>query len=115
MRTRDFFHCLFSMPFSLSFSPEFFLGTDEPEMIERSNRPLSVLQAIVSLTEEQRAEIAREVFGCETEELSAELILERVQKTDTCTDLSSPVEVWIDDEGFQSLLVYDDPTVSQLS
>ena len=97
------------MSFSLSFSPEFFLGTDEPEMIERRDRPLSVLQAIVSLTEQQRAAIAREVFGCDEEALSDDLILRRVMETDTCTDLTSPVEVWIDDEGFHTLLVHDDP------
>ena len=97
------------MAFSLSFSPEFFLGTDERDLIECSDRPLSVLQAIVSLAEQQRATIAREVFGCEEEALSDDVILQRVIETDTCTDLTPPVEVWIDDEGFHTLHVYDEP------
>ncbi|MDA1166429.1 MAG: hypothetical protein O3B13_25315 [Planctomycetota bacterium] len=95
------------MVFSLSFSPDFFLGTDERDLIERSDRPLSVLQAIVSLTEQQRATIAQDVFGCEAEELSDDLILRHVMATDTCTDLTPPVEVWIDSDGFHTVLVFD--------
>ncbi|NQV28315.1 MAG: hypothetical protein HQ518_28515 [Rhodopirellula sp.] len=97
------------MVFSLSFSPDFFLGTDERDLIERSDRPLSVLQAIVSLTEQQRAAIARDVFSCDTEELSDDLILQRVMETNTCVNLTPPVEVWIDSEGFHTLHVYDEP------
>lgn len=95
------------MAFSLSFSPEFLLGTEESDVIERSDRPLSVLQAIVSLTEQQRAAIAREVCGCDEKALSDDLILQRVMETDTCTDLTPPVEVWIDSEGFHTVLVFD--------
>ena len=95
------------MVFSLSFYPDFFLGTDERDLIECSDRPLSVLQAIVSLTEQQRAAIAREVFGCDEKALSGDLILQRVMETDTCADLTPPVEVWIDSEGFHTVLVFD--------
>jgi len=97
------------MAFSLSFSPEFFDGIDTPELIECSGCPLSVLQAIESLSREQRAAIARDVFGVDAADLSDDLIQQQVLKTDTCTNLTSPVEVWIDREGFHTVLVHDDP------
>ena len=95
------------MTFSLSVSPEFFYGTDSVELIEHSDRPSSVLQAIISLSADQRQKIAREVFECESAVLSDDLILHRVLKTDTCTDLTPPVEVWIDQDGIHTLHVFD--------
>lgn len=37
------------------------------------------------------------------------MILQRVLETDTCTDLTPPVEVWIDEKGFHAVLVHDAP------
>jgi hypothetical protein len=34
-------------------------------------------------------------------------IMDKIRKTDTVTDLSPPVEVWIDDEGFYTVLVHE--------
>ena len=103
------FPLLIAVPFSLSFSPDFFYGTDDPNDIECSQQPVSVLQAIVSLRAAQRREIAQEVFGCESANLCDEMILQRVLETDTCTDLTPPVEVWIDEKGFHAVLVHDAP------
>ena len=101
------------MAFSLSFSPEFFYGLNDSKEIEYSDRPLSVRQAIFSLSSEQRAGIARDIFDGDSRFLRDDMILERVIDTDTCTDLMPPVKVWIDREGFYTVLVYDDPSAVQ--
>ena len=99
------------MAFELSFSPEFFLNEGEPYDCdtEPSDRPTSVWQAIISIPEERYAEMARKVFGLDDhpEFLGPEAVLEKIQETNTCTDLRSPVEVWIDPEGYFTVKVYD--------
>jgi hypothetical protein len=35
-------------------------------------------------------------------------VLERIKETDTCGDLRSPVDVWIDDEGWWTLDIYEE-------
>ena len=78
-------------------------------------KPQSVLEAADAMTEEQRIDLGREVFGYDgetaqiwaTTESFAWDVLEKVRETDTCSDLRSPVSVWIDPEGFFTLEVYD--------
>jgi len=93
------------MTYALSFSNDFLMG-DDPEL-QPSLRPTSVLQAILSLSEQQRIQLARDIFGVSPDRLSAEMILDRAVATNTCENLDSPVRVWIDEAGFHTLLVYD--------
>src|SRR5215831_7827339 len=99
------------MAYSLSFTDEFFADETFPET-EPSARPTSVYQAIVSLDKRTKVEIAREVMNSPhpylyvTTESFAYDVLDKVRETDTCGDLSSPVDVWIDPEGFYTLDVY---------
>jgi hypothetical protein len=99
------------MAFSLSFSPEFFFAEGEPYDCDPqpSDRPVSVWQAIISIPEERYAEMASEIFGLDDhpEFLGPETVMEKIQETDTCTDLRSPVEVWIDPDGYYTVFVYD--------
>lgn len=95
------------MPFSLSFSEEFFTGTVPLEEVELCRRPTSVIQAIVSMTAEEYDALAREEFGIEPELLDPTDVLDRVRDTDTCTDLSPPVAVWIDRDGYFQLLIHE--------
>lgn len=96
------------MAFSLSFSPEFFIGPHDFEAVEfDEKRPTSVWQAIMAMSEDQYAEMAREVFGCEPEFVDADAVLTKIQETNTCRDLRSPVEVYIDPEGYFTVEVYD--------
>ena len=103
------------MAFELSFSPEFFLAEGEPYdrldlAVNVEGEPVSVYSAICALSEKERAEIAREVFGCDDwEAISAEAILDKIRETNTCRDLTSPVEVYIDEQGNHSVFVYDGP------
>lgn len=94
------------MPYSLSFSPDFILDND-PDELTASDRPTSVYQAILSMEEETWRQLARDVFGTEPAHLLPETILDRVVETDTCLNLDSPVEVWIDRNGTYQLLVYE--------
>ncbi len=96
------------MTYALSFSNDFLMG-DDPEL-RPSLRPTSVLQAILSLSEQQRIELARDIFGVLPDRLSAEMILDHVVSTNTCENLDSPVQVWIDEVGLHTVLVHDDET-----
>ena len=93
------------MTYALSFSNDFLIG-DDPEL-QLSPRPTSVLQAILSLSEQQRLQLARDIFGVSADRLSAEMILNRVVATNTCENIDSPVRVWIDEVGLHTLLVHD--------
>ena len=101
------------MSYSLSFSNEFFADETCPYDTEPSDRPTNVYQAIVSLPKAIKVEIAREVLKLEhpvmainTESFDWE-VLDKIRETDTCGTLSSPVDVWIDSEGWYTVDVYD--------
>jgi hypothetical protein len=101
------------MSYSLSFSEEFFTDETFPYETGRSKRPTTVYQAIISLPKSEQVSIAREVMKSphpvlyvQSESFACD-VLEKVRETDACADLSSPVEVYIDPEGWYSVLVYD--------
>ena len=94
------------MAYSLSFSPEFFCEGD-PDAIPTSDRPTSVYQAIVSMQSDTWVEMATDVFGVEPDQLDPWTVLEKVRETDACSNLCSPVRVWIDEGGFYGVDVYD--------
>lgn len=95
------------MAYDLSFSERFFLERDQHN-VAPSPQPTTIYQAIVSMQEKQWNEVAREVFGVEGSQLQPEAVFDRVVSTNTCSNLDSPVQVWIDAEGVHTLLVYDD-------
>jgi len=100
------------MAYGLSFAEEFFRGEEFP-CDAPSSKPTNVFQAIVSLDKRTKVEIAREVLKSphpvlySTTEAFAQAVLDKVRETDTCGTLSSPVDVWIDAEGWYTLDVYD--------
>ena len=102
------------MSFDLSFSPEFFMlpgelydGAEYPH----GDEPYSVLGAIrTTISEEGWRNIAVDVFGMGddmAQYLTEEAILSKITETNTCTDLRSPVTVWIDPEGYYTVDVYE--------
>jgi hypothetical protein len=105
------------MSYGLSFSEEFFTGNGENDIYEMppSEKPTNVLQAAVSLPPDQLQAIGQDVFGYDAEsaqiwsttESAAFEIVDKVRETDRCDDLSTPVTVYIDEEGYYSLTVYD--------
>ena len=99
--------------YELSFSPEFFFAEGEPyDHLSDTKRPVSVWAAIEGMRlhdPKQWAELAKEVFGLDNPEyLTAESVLEKIQETNTCGTLSSPVDVYIDPEGYFRVDVYDE-------
>ena len=99
------------MSFALSFADEFFWGDDEipPETLLRSPQPTSVYQALLSLTDHEWAELARDVFSVKPEHLDYATVIAKVRETNTCRNLDSPVEIYIDREGWYTLLIYESP------
>jgi len=93
------------MSYSLSFSPEFYDSEDDYS----ADRPFTVRQALEAMPDDRWAELAREVFGCEPEFLDTDTVMQKIAETDTCGTLSSPVDVWIDPEGYFTVDVYDAP------
>ena len=93
------------MTYALSFSNDFLMG--DGSELNPASHPNSVLQAILSLTEQERIQLARGLFGVSPDHLSAEAILDRVIDTNTCENLDSPVRVWMDEAGVHTVLVYD--------
>ena len=98
------------MSFELSFSPEFFLAEGEPYDggPAHGDRPTSVWGAIQkAMRNPVELRALAEVLGCHGRFVTEEAVLEQVQKVNTCSNLSSPVEVWVDPEGWVCLKVYD--------
>jgi len=94
------------MSFELSFSPEFFIGPfDLDGEVFDKERPISVYQAIRSMSDEDWKSMVNEVF--EGVEPGVDQVMSKIQETNSCRDLRSPVEVYIDDEGYHSVSVYD--------
>ena len=95
------------MSYALSFAPEFFWGDQPARESTPSDRPTSVCQALASLPDNEWAVLARDLFGTEPSDLELDIVMQRVLETNTCRNLDSPVEVYIDREGFHSILVYE--------
>jgi hypothetical protein len=101
----------------LSFSEEFFSGTGDPYEVVPSDRPTSCLQGIVSLPHETQIEIARHVLRSPCPDIYVDTeafafdVLEQLRKTDLCDGYDVPVRVYIDEECYYWLDIYegDDP------
>ena len=61
----------------------------------------------MSIEKETWRDLARHVFGVAPERLSADAVLRAAVETDTCDNPVSPVEVWLDPDGYYTVLVHD--------
>ena len=102
------------MPYDLDFSVDFFSAPDEPydtdAVLNSKGEPISLYGAIVTLVEslpkadlERLAALVDSAPG--TERFAWEL-LGLAKRTNTCSGLGSPVEVWIDTAGEFRCKVY---------
>jgi hypothetical protein len=96
--------------YGLSFGREFFRNEQRGDVLSHAptKRPTSVEQAVLQLSDETWARLARDVFDCEPEFLSIETVLQKIEETNTCLNLDPPVEVCVDADGEFTVLVYDD-------
>lgn len=92
------------MSYAHSFSPEFY---GDAEHTNPSERPTSVIDALTSMPEEEWRKMSCDVFRQAPERLTVDEVLERIIETNTVSNLNSPVEVWIDTDGFYRVLVYE--------
>ena len=51
--------------------------------------------------------MCREVFGCHPDYVDLDTVLSRILETDTVGTLSSPIDVWIDDDGYFTVDVHE--------
>lgn len=99
------------MSYELSFSPEFFHGEFGEEGVEVTDKPRSVLEALYSLEISTVKLIMKDVLGIDWQENYLpedifRLLLLQIRKVNTCSNLSTPVEVWIDELGDYTIEVY---------
>ena len=104
------------MSFELDFSDSFFFAEGEPYdrsdlAWNKSGNPVSVYSALCIFAEENEEDwdmMAQDLFDCPGCFLPVETVMDAVMETNTCTDLSSPVEVWIDPDGEWTIEVWED-------
>lgn len=91
------------MAYSHSFSAEFYgdVYNASPE-----DRPTNLADALASMPKEVWDDMAREVFGVSGDMLDIETVYSKAIETDTVGTLSTPVDVWIDSEGYYTVEVY---------
>jgi len=92
------------MPYELSFSPDFF---GDAYNAKKKRRPTNVADALASMPEAEWNEMAKDVFGVPGRMLTIDTVMDKIIETNTCSNLDSPVSVWIDDEGYYTILVYE--------
>ncbi len=92
------------MAFELMFSDEFF---GDCENARRCDHPTNVADALMSIPDDEWSEICREVFRCHPDHVDIQRAMDQVRETNTCGDISAPVDVWIDSEGWYTVNVYD--------
>ena len=90
------------MSFSHSFSEDFYGSEDEAV---KTRNPTTVWDAIASLSHSFRVDLAEHYFDKPEPDLTDQEIFDAIRSTDTVTDLSSPIEVWIDEEGEYTITV----------
>jgi hypothetical protein len=102
--------------YSHSFSPEFY--GDVYTRTSPKGHAENVADAIQDFWEEDKEnflDMVKEEFPewaeLDVDEYLSESlvadIMDKIRKTDTVTDLSAPVEVWIDDDGWYRILVHE--------
>ncbi len=94
------------MTYALSFAPSFFRDKFEVHPFPWG-KPRSVEQALIQVSSETWEQIAHRVFHCSANLLDIETVLQKVEETNTCLNLDSPVEVAIDPDSEFTVLVYD--------
>jgi hypothetical protein len=97
------------MAYSHSFSPEFY--GDVCDVLDQpwNPRPTTLADAMANMPKRLWREMARDVFGlrgAQVDYLDLETVLSKAIETDTVTNLCTPVEVWIDADGFYRVEVY---------
>ena len=73
----------------------------------KSKRPTSVAMALRSMPKKKWNAMCKDVFGCSPDFVDLDTVMDKIRETDTVGTLSVPVDVWIDEEGYYTVDVYD--------
>jgi hypothetical protein len=105
------------MSYDLSFSEDFFTGEGYESPSKRSTNVMQALESMAKFDRKEFDEMLGEVLGAKYKEVWGggghigetvfQELLDKVRKTNTCSSLSSPVPVWIDEHGDYKVDVYD--------
>ena len=114
------------MAYELSFSPEFFFAEGEPydctlDLDGLRNgivKPVSVYQALCAMSDEDLIAAFEAISPPENRPAWSGALLDcgrpdelwlwdSIMETNMCSNLDTPVEVWIDPEGEYTIKVYD--------
>ena len=98
------------MSFSLSFSDDFFFPEYDFYVEEPNDKPTNLYQAILTLERDNRKDFleACRIHGIAPDcEGTAFELVEAAKRVDTCTGLSAPIDVWLSEDGYISVEVYD--------
>jgi len=90
------------MSFSHSFSADFYDG-----VYGTRKRPACVREALEVMPKRKWNSMCRDVFHCKPEYVDVDTVMAKIVETNTVSNLDSPVEVWIDEEGYYRIDVYD--------
>ena len=98
------------MVYGHSFGPDFYWKEGEMDGdVKKSKRPCTVAQALFSMSKKDWNAMCRDVFpGVSPDYIGLDTVMEKIMETDTVSNLSVPVEVWIDEEGWHRVDVWDD-------
>lgn len=98
------------MPYDLCFSAEFFLAPGEPEdaepAVNSKGQPISLFSAISSMPADKLAELGVMIDVDPQASDFVWRLIDLAKKTDTATNVNSPIEVWIDKAGNYRVKVY---------
>jgi len=100
--------------YELSFTEDFFTGTNYFEDIEITDKPTNILQAIISMYENDKEnfeKMVQDVLGMSmpdymTEEIAYSL-LDNIREVNTCLNINNPVSVYVDSQGDYTLKIYE--------
>ena len=95
------------MSYGLSFTEQFFTGCDHSG-VRVMDRPDTVVDALWTMRvcrNKTWQDMCRDVFGQSV--VAIDDALARVRETNACSNLDSPVTVWIDEEGYYTVDVYE--------
>lgn len=66
----------------------------------------------MNLSQETWNGLAEQVFGVDPSQLDLAMVLSKIEETNTCRNLDSPVEVFINPDGNFTVTVYDSTPAS---
>lgn len=97
------------MSYAHSFAPDFYGDpyNPTPDGQVNADHPTTVCEAIMAIPKDEWVKCCREVFDCEPDYVDLDTVLTKIHETNTVSNLDSPVTVWIDEDGWWTVDVYD--------